>query len=81
MEKIRTQVQLERQQYLKIKAFARRKNISFSQALREFLDMGFDKDKQTTQTDKKSLMKIAGIGKDIEGKKDVARNHNKYLYG
>ena len=80
MTKIRTQIQLEPAEYRRVKDFATRHGISSSAAIRMLLRqaLGMSEDKRDEL--KENFIAIAGKGHDFEGRTDVARRHDHYIY-
>ncbi len=77
---IRTQIQLEEEQYKRLKEMSEEKGISMAHLIRESVDQVL----QISETEKMDELRqfaisIAGKYHDIEGATDVAENHDKYL--
>ncbi len=76
---VRTQIQLTERQSRRVKAVARERNVSVAAVIRECVDAGLGR----TPPDRRELWKRAerfvGAFTDREGKKDVARRHDKYV--
>ena len=77
--KIRTQVLLERRQYERLKELAFKRGNSFSGVLREVLDQALEMKPAESRAVREALLKFVGSGRDAE--RDVAREHDRYLYG
>ena len=78
---IRTQVQFPSDQYRRLKRFAHERGVSIAEAVRRCVD---DKlSREAAKPTRAELIKAAEsvIGKyhDIEGKTDVAENHDDYF--
>jgi len=81
-EKVRTQVQLDRRHYDRLKRLAYERGQSMSEVLRRLLDEALDLNAPATQAAvREARLAIIGAGRDVEGKRDVARRHDAYLYG
>ncbi len=75
MEKVRTQIQLERHQYERLKEEAYRRRQSLSGIIRMMIDKGFE-----TMGEEKDLKKAISFVGSISGdKSDVAEHHDAYL--
>lgn len=79
MGKVRTQIQLERRQYERLKQLARRRGESLSAVIRELLDERLGGISAETAHD--ARLRLVGSGHDAEGNRSVARRHDEYLYG
>lgn len=79
--KVRTQVQLDRRQYERLKELAFRSRRSLSATLREILDeaLGLEEGLKDAQAVRKIRLGFVGAGRDVA--RDVARRHDRYLYG
>lgn len=74
---IRTQVQLDEEQYQRLKALSIRRSESISQLVRECVEQLLNAvDRRETW---ERLMEAAGSCHDPEGKTDVALRHDDYL--
>ena len=80
MAKVRTQIQLEPDEHEALRALARRRHVSVSQALREMLRaaLGLDADRAERV---KRFLAAAGVGREPDARRDVARSHDEILYG
>ena len=76
---VRTQIQLTEKQSRRIKAIARRRNVSMAAVIRGYVDAGL----QPKPPDRRELWERAsrfvGAFSNREGKRDVARRHDDYL--
>jgi hypothetical protein len=80
--KVRTQIQLEPRQYERLKELAHERRQSLSRVLRTIVDdalglgagIGADAVRD-------ARLAFVGSGRDAERKRDVARHHDRYLYG
>jgi hypothetical protein len=76
---VRTQIQLTESQAKRVKAVARRRNVSMATVIRECVDTGLSQ----APTDRRKLWERAsrfvGAFSDREGKRDVARRHDAYV--
>lgn len=79
--KVRTQIQLERRQYERLKRLAAERGQSFSGVLRELVDEALSGGPAGPAAVREVRMGFVGSGRDAEGKRDVARRHDRYLYG
>ena len=81
-DKVRTQVQIERRQYEQLKRLAYERGQSMSEVLRRLLDEALDlKSPAGRAAVREARLAMIGAGRDVEGKRDVARRHDAYLYG
>lgn len=62
-DKVRTQIQIERRRYERLKRLAHERGQSMAEVVLE------------------ARFAMIGAGRDVEGKRDVARRHDAYLYG
>lgn len=81
MAKVRTQIQLERRQYERLKRLALERGQSLSGVLRALVDEAFGGDTAGPAAVREARLGFVGTGRDREGKRDVARQHDRYLYG
>lgn len=81
MGKTRTQIQLEVAQYERLRRHAYERGASLSQTVRDLLDLAFQHMSCPGPRKGKKAMRFVGVGRDREGRRDVARNHDRYLYG
>lgn len=80
--KVRTQVQLEPRQYERLKELAHERRQSLSRVLRTILDDALKLEGEVAAgVVRDARLAFVGSGRDAEGKRDVARHHDKYLYG
>jgi hypothetical protein len=77
MEKIRTQVQLEKRQYERLKEEAYLRHQSLSQTIRIMIDRGFKASSQEKDRDIKPDLSFIGAIKD--DRPDVSERHDAYL--
>ncbi len=81
-EKVRTQIQLEPRQYARLKELAHERRQSLAKVIRTILDealqFGEEADESTVRD---ARWAFVGKGRDAEGKRDVARQHARYLHG
>lgn len=80
MAKVRTQIQLERRQYDRLKALAAQRGQSLSGVLRAIVDDALGDNRGRADV-RESRLGFVGAGRDAEGKIDVAREHDRYLHG
>ena len=76
----RTQIQLTEEQARRVKRLARERNTSMAEIIRNAVDQ-FAADDPRGQKDEIRKRALSAAGKFRSGKKDVARNHDKYLAG
>lgn len=76
---VRTQIQLTEKQSRRIKAVARQRNVSMAAVIRECVDVGLRRSAPDRRELWKRAERFVGAFADREGKKDVARRHDKYL--
>jgi hypothetical protein len=80
MAKVRTQIQLEPDEHAAVKAEARRRRVSVSQAIRDMvrstLGIDADLDERTRR-----FLAAAGAGREPDGRRDVARRHDDAWHG
>lgn len=80
--KVRTQIQLEPRQYERLKELAHVRRQSLSRVLRAIVDdalgLGAGVGDETVRD---ARLAFVGSGRDAERKRDVARHHDRYLYG
>lgn len=81
MPKVRTQVQLERRQYERLKQIAHERRQSLSGVLRTLVDEALGIPDSGPEATRKARLAFVSSGRDRDGKRDVARNHDRYLYG
>lgn len=81
MGKVRTQLQLDPADRKRIKSFAERRGISMASAIRMLLRQALGDTDEQNDIRWKAFLSFAGKGRDIEGKSDVAKCHDDYLYG
>jgi predicted transcriptional regulator len=74
---VRTQVQLDEDQYARLKELAARRSQSISQLVREGVDQFLTTANRSEVWER--LMNAAGSCHDPEGKTDVSRRHDEYL--
>ncbi|GBD31905.1 MAG: hypothetical protein KatS3mg081_2379 [Gemmatimonadales bacterium] len=79
--KVRTQVQLDRRQYERLKEIAFRRGSSLSAALRALLDEALGLQPQPPDPKKIREIRLAFVGSGRDSARDVARHHDRYLYG
>lgn len=79
--KVRTQIQLERRQYERLKMLAVERGQSLSGVLRAIVDQTLDGGPEGAPSVRKARLDFVGAGRDREGKRAVAREHDRYLYG
>lgn len=79
--KVRTQLQLERRQYLRLKRLAYERQQSLSAVVRELLDQALSSGAQPPSLVREVRLAMIGAGRDVEGRRDVGRRHDEYLYG
>ena len=74
---IRTQIQLEPNQYERLKALATRRSISVAKLVREGVDHVLASEK--TDANWERFLGAAGTFRSADGASDVARQHDDYL--
>lgn len=79
--KVRTQIQLEERQYASLKRRAAAEGRSLSSVLRSIVDAALGESDIAPEDAKTTLLAFVGAGRDIEGARDVATHHDRYLYG
>lgn len=79
--KVRTQLQLERRQYEQLKRLAYERNRSLSAVVRDLLDQALGTGEQMSSVVREVRLALVGAGRDVGGRRDVARRHDDYLYG
>lgn len=80
MAKVRTQIQLERRQYERLKRLAAERGQSLSGVLRALVDEVLGESPSPTAV-RDARLGFVGAGRDTQGRRDVARRHDRYLYG
>jgi len=80
MAKVRTQIQLEPDERDALRSLARRRRISLSQAIRELLRSALGLDARRSERVERFLA-AAGVGKEPDRRRDVARRHDDVLNG
>lgn len=79
---MRTQIQIEPRQYRRLRELARERRQSLSQVLRTTLDVALGLEEQAGERAvRDARLAFVGSGRVPEGKRDVARHHDRYLYG
>jgi hypothetical protein len=76
---VRTQIQLEEEQYEEIRRLAHRERISLSAAIRRLLDQALHGGERERARGARSLLDLAGIARSGLG--DLGRHHDEYLAG
>ncbi|MFZ5471952.1 MAG: CopG family transcriptional regulator [Myxococcota bacterium] len=76
---VRTQVQLTEAQSRALRTVARRRGISFSEAVRRCVDRGLEQEAPDRRDLYARALKLAGKFKDRRGARDLATHHDKYL--
>jgi len=79
MSKIRTQIQLDPEDYSRVQSFARQRGLSLSGAVRLLIRQALQPQPAATSL-QDAIRRIAGSGHDKEGRTDVARRHDEFLY-
>lgn len=79
--KVRTQIQLERRQYDQLRRLAYERRQSLSAIVRELLDEALGTVGQRPRLVREVRLAVVGSGRDVEGRHDVARRHDEYIYG
>ena len=74
---IRTQIQLTEEQAAKLKRLANERDVSMAEVIREAVDRLPDRDDRAERFAR--ALAVAGSGRDVEGKTDVAVRHDEYL--
>ncbi len=81
MGKVRTQIQLEERQYTSLKRLAAEQGRSLSAILRGIVDAALGGAETAPEDRKAALLGFVGSGRDVESARDIARQHDRYLYG
>lgn len=81
MPKVRTQIQLEQRQYASLKRLAAAEGRSLSSVLRSIVDAALGQTDLGPVDARAALVAFVGSGRDVEDARDVARQHDRYLYG
>jgi hypothetical protein len=76
---LRTQVQFTEEQYRKIRLLARRRGVSISQVVRESIDRHLEAETYDAEALYSRAAEIIGKYDDVEGRDDLASNHDEYL--
>lgn len=77
---IRTQIQLEENQYKRLKKMSTEREVSMAHLIRESVDTYLATINKSSQEElRQRALEIVGKYHDIEGATDVAENHDKYL--
>jgi hypothetical protein len=76
---VRTQIQLTERQAKRVKAVARRRNVSMATIIRECVDAGLSQRPSDRKEMWERASRFVGAFSDRERKKDVARRHDDYL--
>jgi len=79
MDSVRTQIYLPKEIYRKLKERGKTLNKSLAEQIREALGQYLSPDKKTEAETDDSIWQI--VGKASSGTGDLAKNHDKYLYG
>lgn len=79
--KIRTQIQLEERQYVGLKRLAAAEGRSLSSVLRSIVDAALGESDLGPEDVRAARLALVGSGRDAEQARDVARQHDRYLYG
>jgi hypothetical protein len=74
---IRTQIQLTEEQEAKVKRLAAERDVSMAEVIRGAIDLLPDRDDRAERFAR--ALAVAGVGRDVEGKTDVAERHDEYL--
>lgn len=74
---IRTQIQLTEEQAAKVKRVAAERDVSMAEVIRDAIGLLPDRDDRAERFAR--ALAVAGSGRDIEGKTDVAVRHDEYL--
>ena len=77
--KVRTQIQLDPEDLDSLRSFARRKGISVSGAVRLLVREAVAP--SGGKSDWSRFMEFGGSLTEVDGRTDVAANHDRYLYG
>ncbi len=80
MAKIRTQIQLDPTDRAALREYARSRGLSMAAAVRQIIKTTLYPQNRATDENVKRFLLAAGAGKDKEGRTDVARHHDRYLY-
>jgi hypothetical protein len=81
MAKVRTQIQLEERQYAGLKRLAAAQGRSLSSVLRSIVDNALGEGQLGPGDVRAARLGFVGSGRDAEQARDVARQHDRYLYG
>jgi hypothetical protein len=76
---IRTQIQLEEQHLRQLKRIARAEGVSLAELIRRCVIRFLEEERPDRSALYARAAEIAGAFEDIEGKKDVALDHDRYL--
>lgn len=72
---IRTQIQLEEEQYRRLQQIARQEGISMAELVRRGVDLALLQLERSTRWRRAQAL----VGRYASGKRDVSRKHDKYL--
>ena len=76
---VRTQLQLTREQVVRLKAIAQRDHVSMSEAARRCLDRGLAAEEPDPVTLLNEALALAGCLREPDGATDVSLHHDAYL--
>jgi hypothetical protein len=81
VRKVRTQIQLDSRDHARLKAFAERHRLSMAAAVRMLVQQGLGDEPRLADERWEAFLRAGGTGRERDGARDVARNHDRYLYG
>ena len=76
---VRTQIQLTEGQAKRVRAAARRRNVSVATVIRECVDAGLGRGASNRKELWERASRFVGAFSDRQGKRDVSRRHDDYL--
>jgi ribosome maturation protein Sdo1 len=76
---VRMQIQITEKQRRRLKAVARKRNVSVAAVIRECVDAGLGDAREERRRRWDRASRIVGAFSDSEGKRDIARRHDDYL--
>jgi hypothetical protein len=79
--KVRSQLLLEQRQYQQLKRLAYERDQSLSAVVRDLLDAALGTGGKPAALVRRVRLALVGSGRDAQGRRDVARRHDRYLYG
>ena len=76
---IRTQIQLTEEQARRLRARARQHGLSLAETIRHFVEKGLEEEGADRAELYARAQRVVGRFPDVEGAKDLARDHDRYL--